>query len=58
MSFGTVPGSLLFPTHVANLPRRLRIGKFDKNVWGLYGDFSFAVTAHPVSMRPAAAASG
>lgn len=35
-------GSLLFPTHVANLPRRLRIGQFDKNVWGLFGDFSFA----------------
>lgn len=35
-------GSLLFPTHVANLPRRLRIGQFDKNVWGLFGDFSVA----------------
>ncbi|MDG6109922.1 GMC family oxidoreductase N-terminal domain-containing protein [Dactylosporangium aurantiacum] len=35
-------GSLLFPTHVANLPRRLRIGQFDKNVWGLFPDFSFA----------------
>jgi choline dehydrogenase-like flavoprotein len=35
-------GSYLFPTHVANLPRRLRIGKFDKHVWGLYPDFSFA----------------
>ncbi|WP_433292284.1 GMC oxidoreductase [Actinoplanes sp. CA-030573] len=35
-------GSYLFPTHVANLPRRLRIGKFDKNVWGLFPDFSFA----------------
>jgi choline dehydrogenase-like flavoprotein len=33
-------GSYLFPTHVANLPRRLRIGRFDKNVWGLYRDFS------------------
>ncbi|GIE76449.1 putative glucose-methanol-choline oxidoreductase [Actinoplanes philippinensis] len=35
-------GSYLFPTHVANLPRRLRIGRFDKNVWGLFPDFSFA----------------
>lgn len=35
-------GSLLFPTHVANLPRRLRIGQFDKHVWGLFADFSFA----------------
>jgi choline dehydrogenase-like flavoprotein len=34
-------GSYLFPTHVANLPRRLRVGKFDKHVWGLYEDFSF-----------------
>ncbi len=32
-------GSLLFMTHVANLPRRLHVGKFDKNVWGLYTDF-------------------
>ncbi len=35
-------GSYLFPTHVANLPRRLRVGKFDKNVWGLFPEFSFA----------------
>jgi choline dehydrogenase-like flavoprotein len=35
-------GSYLFPTHVANLPRRLRIGTFDKSVWGLFPDFSFA----------------
>ena len=35
-------GSLLFPTHVGNLPRRLRLGRFDKNVWGLFPDFSFA----------------
>ena len=32
-------GSYLFPTHVANLPRRLPIGRFDKNVWGLWQDF-------------------
>jgi hypothetical protein len=35
-------GSYLFPTHVANLPRRLRVGRFDKSVWGLFPDFSFA----------------
>jgi choline dehydrogenase-like flavoprotein len=35
-------GSYLFPTHVANLPRRLRVGKFDKSVWGLFPQFSFA----------------
>jgi choline dehydrogenase-like flavoprotein len=33
-------GSYLFPTHVANLPRRLRVGRFDKHVWGLFPDFS------------------
>jgi choline dehydrogenase-like flavoprotein len=32
-------GSYLFPTHVANLPRRLKIGQFDKHVWGLWPDF-------------------
>jgi choline dehydrogenase-like flavoprotein len=32
-------GPYLFPTHVANLPRRLRIGQFDKHVWGLWPDF-------------------
>ncbi|MFF9773905.1 GMC oxidoreductase [Streptomyces sp. NPDC013978] len=32
-------GSYLFPTHVANLPRRLRTGVFDKHVWGLWQDF-------------------
>jgi choline dehydrogenase-like flavoprotein len=32
-------GSYLFPTHVANLPRRLRIGQFDKHVWSLWDDF-------------------
>ncbi|MGW6318813.1 GMC oxidoreductase [Streptomyces sp. NPDC055099] len=32
-------GSYLFPTHVANLPRRLRTGVFDKHVWGLWKDF-------------------
>jgi hypothetical protein len=32
-------GSYLFPTHVGNLPRRLRIGQFDKHVWSLWPDF-------------------
>lgn len=33
-------GPYLFPTHVANLPRRLRIGQFDKHIWGLWPDFA------------------
>lgn len=33
-------GSLLFPTHVGNLPRRLQIGKFQKQVWSLYDKFT------------------
>lgn len=33
-------GSLLFPTHVGNLPRRLQIGKFQKQIWSLYDKFS------------------
>ena len=32
-------GSYLFPTHVGNLPRRLRIGQFDKHIWSLWPDF-------------------
>jgi GMC oxidoreductase/NAD(P)-binding Rossmann-like domain len=32
-------GSYLFPTHVGNLPRRLKIGRFDKHVWSLWPDF-------------------
>ncbi|MDQ4025185.1 MAG: GMC family oxidoreductase N-terminal domain-containing protein, partial [Actinomycetota bacterium] len=32
-------GSYLFPTHVANLPRRHRVGRFDKHIWGLYETF-------------------
>ena len=32
-------GSYLFPTHVGNLPRRLRIGQFDKHIWSLWQDF-------------------
>jgi choline dehydrogenase-like flavoprotein len=33
-------GSYLFPTHVGNLPRRLKIGQFDKHIWSLWPDFS------------------
>ncbi|KAF1813139.1 FAD/NAD(P)-binding domain-containing protein [Eremomyces bilateralis CBS 781.70] len=33
-------GSLLFPTHVGNLPRRLMIGKFQKHIWSLWEYFS------------------
>ena len=32
-------GSYLFPTHIGNLPRRLKIGQFDKHVWSLWEDF-------------------
>lgn len=32
-------GSYLFPTHVGNLPRRRRVGPFDKHVWSLWDDF-------------------
>ncbi|GAA3643239.1 hypothetical protein GCM10022236_52370 [Microlunatus ginsengisoli] len=32
-------GSYLFPTHVGNLPRRLKIGQFDKHIWSLWPDF-------------------
>jgi choline dehydrogenase-like flavoprotein len=32
-------GSLLFPTHVGNLPRQLEIGRFDKNTWHLWPEF-------------------
>ncbi|HST81019.1 MAG TPA: GMC family oxidoreductase [Kineosporiaceae bacterium] len=32
-------GSYLFPTHVGNLPRRLRIGQFDKHIWSLWENF-------------------
>jgi choline dehydrogenase-like flavoprotein len=32
-------GSYLFPTHVGNLPRRLKIGQFDKHIWSLWADF-------------------
>lgn len=33
-------GSLLFPTHVGNIPRRLLIGKFQKHIWSLWEYFS------------------
>jgi hypothetical protein len=32
-------GSYLFPTHVGNLPRRLKVGQFDKHIWSLWPDF-------------------
>lgn len=32
-------GGYLFPAHVANLPRRHRIGQFDKHVWNLFEEF-------------------
>jgi hypothetical protein len=32
-------GSYLFPTHVGNLPRRLRVGQFDKHIWSLWENF-------------------
>jgi hypothetical protein len=47
-------GSYLFPTHVANLPRRLRVGRFDKSVWGLFPDFSFANYVNVDGSAPAA----
>lgn len=32
-------GSVLFQTHIANLPRRHYIGKFDKHLWALYDEY-------------------
>ncbi|KAF2453817.1 hypothetical protein BDY21DRAFT_119735 [Lineolata rhizophorae] len=32
-------GSLLFPTHIGNLPRRVVPGTFQKHVWSLWYDF-------------------
>ncbi|MEZ5091118.1 MAG: hypothetical protein R2719_16250, partial [Micropruina sp.] len=32
-------GSYLFPTHIGNLPRRLKVGRFDKHIWSLWPDF-------------------
>ena len=32
-------GSLLFPTHVGNIPRRIQIGQFQKHVWSLWESF-------------------
>lgn len=29
-------GSLLFPSHVGNLPRRMLLGKFQKHIWSLW----------------------
>lgn len=32
-------GSVLFQTHIANLPRQHRIGQFDKHLWALYDEY-------------------
>lgn len=32
-------GSLLFQTHIANLPRQHQVGKFDKHLWGLFDEY-------------------
>ncbi len=32
-------GSYLFPSHVANLPRRHLVGKFEKHIWALFDEF-------------------
>jgi choline dehydrogenase-like flavoprotein len=32
-------GPYLFPTHVGNLPRQIKIGRFDKHIWSLWDDF-------------------
>jgi len=32
-------GSLLFQTHIANLPRQHQIGRFDKHLWGLFDEY-------------------
>lgn len=34
-------GSYVFPTHIANLPRKHRVGQFDKHVWGLFNEPAF-----------------
>ena len=48
-------GSYLFPTHVANLPRRLKIGKFDKHVWSLWEDFKVVNYVQPPGSQYAGA---
>jgi hypothetical protein len=40
-------GSMLFPTHVGNLPRMTKLGKFSKHIWDLwyrYGIKNYRVT--------------
>ena len=32
-------GSLLFQTHIANLPRQHHIGRFDKHLWALFDEY-------------------
>lgn len=46
-------GSLLFPTHVGNMPRPIRIGNFEKvRIHGPYvAQIKLTITAHMVSIR-------
>lgn len=32
-------GSVLFQTHMANLPRQHQVGQFDKHLWGLWDEY-------------------
>lgn len=41
-------GSYIFPTHTANLPRRQRLGVFDKHLWQLWPDFQTKNYQNPV----------
>lgn len=41
-------GSYIFPTHIANLPRRQRLGVFDKHLWQLWPDFQTKNFQNPV----------
>ena len=41
-------GSYIFPTHVANLPRRQIIGGFDKHLWQTWPDFQTKNYQNPV----------
>lgn len=41
-------GSYVFPTHTANLPRRQRLGVFDKHLWQLWPDFQTKNYQNPV----------
>ena len=41
-------GSCIFSTHIANLPRRQRLGVFDKHLWQLWPDFQTKNYQNPV----------